>query len=53
LKIVAAISRFIHPPEPPTPVAPAPFDDGLVEIARLIAADDPVTVAGLADPPPR
>jgi len=35
--------------EPPTPAAPAPFDDGLVELARLIAVDDPVKAAPVAD----
>jgi hypothetical protein len=35
------LSRFVYRPEPPTP-STAPFDDGLVEIARLIAGEEPV-----------
>jgi hypothetical protein len=41
VKILAALSRFVYRPEPPAPSA-APFDDGLVEIARLIAREEPV-----------
>ena len=44
MKLAAAIARFIYRPEPPTPAAPGLFDDGLVELARLIAVDDPVKV---------
>jgi hypothetical protein len=40
VKIFAALGRFVHRPEPPTPPA-KPFDDGLVEIARLIAREVP------------
>ena len=40
VKIFAALGRFVHRPEPPTPPA-KPFDDGLVEIARLIAREEP------------
>ncbi len=41
VKIFAALSRFVHRPEPPAPSA-APFDDGLIEIARLIAREESV-----------
>ena len=41
MKIFAALGRFVHRPELPTPPA-KPFDDGLVEIARLIAREEPV-----------
>jgi hypothetical protein len=41
VKIFTALSRFVYRPEPPTP-STAPFDDGLVEIARLIAGEEPV-----------
>jgi hypothetical protein len=40
VKIFAALGRFVHRPEPPTPPA-KPFDDGLVEIARLIGREEP------------
>ena len=50
MKIFTAFSRFVHRPQPPTPVAPAPFDDGLVQLAQLIAVDDPVTHPDAADP---
>jgi len=40
VKILAALSRFVYRPEPPAPSA-APFDDGLIEIARLIAREEP------------
>ena len=37
MKILVALSRLVFPPEQqPTPPA-KPFDDGLVEIARLLA----------------
>jgi hypothetical protein len=39
VKIFASFSRFVHRPEPPTSPA-APFDDGLAELARLIARED-------------
>jgi hypothetical protein len=41
VKLFTALSRFVYRPEPPAPSA-APFDDGLVEIARLIAREEPV-----------
>ena len=41
MKILAALGKFVEREEPLTP-PPAPFDDGLVEIARLIASEDPV-----------
>jgi hypothetical protein len=40
VKIFAALGRFVYRPEPATPSA-KPFDDGLVEIARLIAREEP------------
>lgn len=40
MKILAALSRVAAPPESPTPRA-QPFDDGLVELARLIAREAP------------
>lgn len=40
MKIFAALGRFVRRPEPPTPPA-KPFDDGLVEIVRLIAREEP------------
>lgn len=49
MTIVDAISRFIYRPEPATSAATALFDDGLVEIARLIAVNDPVRAAPLPD----
>jgi len=52
MKIFTAFSRFVHRPQPPTPVAPAPFDDGLVQLAQLIAADDPATRPDPADAAP-
>jgi hypothetical protein len=39
VKIFAALGRLVHRPAPPTPPA-KPFDDGLVEIARLIAREE-------------
>jgi hypothetical protein len=41
MKMFANLSRFIYRPEPPQPTA-APFDDGLAEIARLIAREDSI-----------
>jgi len=41
VKIFAALSRFVNRPEPPAPSA-VPFDDGLIEIARLIAREESV-----------
>ena len=38
MKMFANLSRFIYHSEPPQPSA-APFDDGLTEIARLIARE--------------
>jgi hypothetical protein len=49
VKIFIALGRFVHRPQPPTPTAPAPFDDGLVELARLIAVDHPPKTATLHD----
>ena len=40
MKIFAALRRVASPPERPTPRA-RPFDDGLVELARLIAREVP------------
>jgi len=40
VKILAALSRFVYRPEPPAASA-APFDDGPIEIARLIAREEP------------
>jgi hypothetical protein len=53
VKIFTALSRFVHRPQPQTPVAPVPFDDGLVQLAQLIAVDDPATRPDEADPAPR
>ncbi len=36
MKLFTALTSFLHQPQPPTPPAPAQFDDGLAEIARLI-----------------
>jgi hypothetical protein len=36
VKLFTALTSFLHQPQPPTPPAPAQFDDGLAEIARLI-----------------
>lgn len=52
MKIFTALSRFVHRPQPPTPVAPVPFDDGLVQLAQLIAVDDPATRPDAAEPAP-
>jgi hypothetical protein len=41
MKIFANLIRFIYRSEPPQPTA-APFDDGLAEIARLIAREDSI-----------
>lgn len=41
MKMFANLSRFIYHSEPHQPPA-APFDDGLTEIARLIAREDPI-----------
>jgi hypothetical protein len=41
LKLFTALNRFMHRRGPQTPATPAPFDDGLVDIARLIEVDDP------------
>ena len=46
MKIFAALRRLFHRSQPPAPVAPAPFDDGLVQLAQLIAVDDPTTRPG-------
>jgi hypothetical protein len=46
VKMFANLSRFIYSSEPPQPPA-APFDDGLAEIARLIAREDPVKADAL------
>jgi len=52
VKIFTVLMRFVHRSQPPTPVAPAPFDDGLVQLAQLIAVDDPATRPDAADPAP-
>ena len=52
MKIFTALRRFVHRSQPPTPVAPAPFDDGLVQLAQLIAVDDPATRPDAADASP-
>jgi hypothetical protein len=49
MKMFSTLSRFIYQPEPPQPTA-APFDDGLAEIARLIAREDPVKADALSAP---
>lgn len=36
-----AVKRFLRKPQPPTRPVAAQFDDGLTEIARLIARDAP------------
>lgn len=36
-----AVKRFLRKPQPPTHPVAARFDDGLTEIARLIARDAP------------
>ena len=36
-----AVKRFLRKPQPPTRPVAARFDDGLTEIARLIARDAP------------
>jgi hypothetical protein len=41
VKLFTALNRFMHRRGAQTPASPAPFDDGLVDIARLIAVDDP------------
>ena len=45
VKLFAAISQFIHRRRPQTSAASAPFDDGRVDIARLIEVDDPPDLA--------
>ena len=45
MKLFAAINRFIHRRRPQTSAAPSTFDDGLVDIARLIEVDDPPALA--------
>jgi hypothetical protein len=47
MKIFANLIRFIYRSEPPQPTA-APFDDGLAEIARLIAREDPIKADALS-----
>ena len=47
MKIVAAFNRLISQTETPTSDALAPFDDGLIEIARLIEVEDPVEATDL------
>ena len=49
MKMFANLSRFIYQSGPPQPTA-APFDDGLAEIARLIAREDPIKAAALSAP---
>jgi hypothetical protein len=50
MKMFANLSRFIYQPGPPRPTA-APFDDGLAEIARLIAREDPIKKADALSAP--
>ena len=40
MKLFTVLARFLHR-QPPTHPAPALFDDGLTEIARLIAREVP------------
>jgi hypothetical protein len=47
MKMFPNLSRFMYRPEPPQPAA-APFDDGLAEIARLIAREDPIKANALS-----
>lgn len=48
VSLFTVLGRFMHRPGPTPPLAtPALFDDGLVEIARLIEVDDPVKAAPL------
>jgi hypothetical protein len=51
MKMFANLGRFIYHSEPPQPPA-APFDDGLAEIARLIAREDPVKADRFPPRPP-
>ncbi len=46
MKMFANLSRFILHSEPPQP-SDVPFDDGLTEIARLIAREDPIKADAL------
>jgi hypothetical protein len=43
MKIFTALRRLVHRTQSATPVAPAPrpFDDGLVDLVRLIEVDEP------------
>jgi hypothetical protein len=50
MKMFANLSRFIYQPGSPQPTA-APFDDGLAEIARLIAREDPIKADALSAQP--
>jgi hypothetical protein len=50
--LFTALTSFLHRPQPPTAPAPALFDDGLAEIARLIAADDDAARLDAADAGP-
>lgn len=45
MKLFTALNRFMHRRGARSPATPALFDDGLVDIARLIEADDPPTRA--------
>ena len=40
MKILEALGRLVHRPEPPSRPT-NPFDDGLTEFARLIALEEP------------
>jgi hypothetical protein len=51
VKILAALGRVAGPRETPTQRA-EPFDDGLVELARLIAREDPAGDAEAAPEDP-
>ena len=50
VKLFTVLTSFLHRPQAPTPPAPAQFDDGLTEIARLIAREVP---AEDAEVPPK
>ena len=41
VKLFSALTRVLQRPQPPTPPPPTQFDDGLTEIARLIAREVP------------
>ena len=41
MNIFAALSRWVFPPEQQPPLSAKLFDDGLAEIARLLAKAEP------------